>query len=75
MAKNMELNGLIHSVFGNETEMAKAMGYSRQRLNRITNGKKVPDLNEVNDMAKALHKPFEVVAQFFLTKKSTTVDI
>ena len=74
MAKNMQLNGAIHAVFDTESAMAKSLGWSRQRLNKITNGRKVPDLFEVNDMARVLNMPFSSVAGFFLPGASTIVD-
>ena len=58
MPKNPNLNGLIHKNYDSESEMAISMGWSRQRLNRITNGKKVPDLIEVNCIANALNTSF-----------------
>lgn len=74
MAKNLELSGMIHAAFGSETKMAKEMGWSRQRLNRITTGKKIPDLFEVNEIATVLKSPFIAVAQIFLRSESTIVD-
>lgn len=74
MPKNPDLNGLIHSNYSSETEMASVIGWSRQRLNRITNEKKVPDLIEVAAIADALHTSFMTVARFFLPKESTNVD-
>ena len=74
MAKDLQLNGLIHSKFDSETAMANAMGWSRQRLNRITTGKKVPDLSEVKDIANVLDTSFMAVAHIFLGEESTFVD-
>jgi len=74
MAKNLQLSSMIHAIYGSESQMAQAMGWSRQRLNRITNGKKVPDLYELDDIATALNTPFLSVAHIFLEKRSTNVD-
>ena len=74
MAKDLQLNGLIHSKYDSETAMANAMGWSKQKLNRITTGKKVPDLFEVNDIASVLDTSFMSVAQIFLGEKSSFVD-
>ena len=74
MAKSKELNSLIHTFYDSESEMAESMGWSRQRLNRITTGKKVPDLFEVNDIAVALRTPFLAMARIFLGDRSTIVD-
>ena len=70
MAKILELSGLIHSKFNTESKMADSMGWSRQRLNKITNGDKEPDLEEVRDIADALDTSFMTVAQIFLDLKS-----
>lgn len=74
MAKILELNGLIHSKYDSEAKMADAMGWPRQRLNKITNGDKEPDLEEVQVMASALNVPFMDVANIFLPKKSPIGD-
>ena len=74
MAKNLELNGMIHGKFGSETAMAHSLQWSRQRLNKITNGRKLPDLLEVNAMAEALDVSFIDLANIFLGKQSTYVD-
>ena len=74
MAKNLQLNGMIHAKFESETEMASKMGWSRQRLNKITTGRKVPDLFELNDMAEAMGSSFEDLAHIFLSMRSTNVD-
>ena len=74
MAKNLQLNGMIHDKFSNESAMAAYLGWSRQHLNNITTGKKLPNLFEVNVMAKALGVEFMKVARFFMPEESTTVD-
>ena len=68
MAKILGLRGLIFSKFESEADMAKALGWPRQRLNKITNGVKEPDLQEVQAMAEALGEEFMVVANIFLRK-------
>ena len=74
MAKILALNGLIHSKFDSEAKMADALGWPRQRLNKITNGDKEPDLDEVREMAAALGESFMTVANIFLTKQSPSGD-
>ena len=74
MAKILELNGLIHSRYDNEAQMASALGWPRQRLNKITNGDKEPDLDEVQQIADVLEVPFMSVAQIFLSKWSPIGD-
>ena len=74
MAKILALNGLIHSKFDSEAKMADALGWPRQRLNRITNGDREPNLDEVRDMADVLDESFMTVANIFLAKQSPTGD-
>lgn len=74
MAKILALNGLIHSKFDSEAKMADALGWPRQRLNRITNGDREPNLDEVRDMAAVLDESFMTVANIFLAKQSPTGD-
>lgn len=73
MSKNMALNGMIHSKYKNESEMASALGWTRQRLNIITNGKKMPDLDEAVKIAGALDQPLDTIANIFLGEKSPMV--
>ena len=74
MAKIMALNGLIHSKFENEAQMADALGWPRQRLNRITCGAKDIDLDEVQEIANVLEVPFMTIANIFLGEKSPNGD-
>lgn len=74
MAKILALNGLIHSKFDSEAKMADALGWPRQRLNKITNGDKEPDLVEVREMAAVLDESFMTVANIFLAKQSPDGD-
>jgi len=68
--KIKELRGIIYSKFDSEADMAKAMGWTRQRLSKITNGLKEPDVNELNDMANPLNMTVGEIAQIFLRNKS-----
>ena len=74
MAKILALNGLIHAKFDSEAQMADAMGWQRQRLNKITNGVKEPDLDEVREMADILGESFMTVANIFLARQSPNGD-
>lgn len=40
MAKNKHLSDLIYAKFKTESACARHMGWTKQRLNKITNGKK-----------------------------------
>ena len=74
MAKNMALRGLIYSRFPTEVAMAQAMGWSRQRLNKITNGKKEPTISEVQYISDVLGVSFMEVARIFLQFQSPSGD-
>ena len=43
---------------------------SRQKLNKITTGRKEPDLEEVYQISHVLSQPIDVVANIFLRYKS-----
>ncbi len=70
MEKIKELKSLIYAKFDSESALASALGWNRQRLNKITNGKKEPDLEEVQAIAEKLERPFTEVAYIFLNKQS-----
>ena len=70
MAKILELNGLIHRKYGNESQMADAMGWAKQRLNKITNGEKAPSLSDIEAMSNALDEPVMTLVEIFLRAKS-----
>ena len=70
MAKILPLRGLIFGKYESEAQMAEAIGWTRQRLNKITNGTKEPTLDEVDAIAKAVGEEFMTVAAIFLKKKS-----
>ena len=68
MKKNLDLRGKIYSKFNSEAEMARELGWTRQRLSKITNGHRVPTLFEVDDLANALGCSFMDIANFYLLK-------
>lgn len=70
MAKVRELCGLIHSKYDSEADFARALGWPRQKLNRITTGAKEPDLQEVSAMATELGYGLDEIASIFLQDKS-----
>lgn len=70
MAKVMGLNSLIHGQYPNQASFAEAIGWRRQRLNKIVNGEKQPSLAEVQEIAKGLGVPFMMVCNFFLQEES-----
>ena len=66
MLKNLDLKGRIHSKYNSEAEFAKAIGWTRQRLSKITNGHKVPSLYDVDLLATAFGCSFMDIANFYL---------
>ncbi|MCL1873635.1 MAG: helix-turn-helix transcriptional regulator [Clostridiales bacterium] len=64
------LRGIIYTKFDSEANCAKAMGWHRQKLSKITNGTKIPDLFELEQLSKALDVPLSQLAKIFLTQKS-----
>lgn len=69
-SKIKELRGLIYGKFDSEADMASFLGWPRQRLNKITNGIKEPDIKELNELAEALEKSVGDIAQIFLKRQS-----
>lgn len=51
---NNELSRIINAKYRSEAEFARAMGWSRQKMNKITTGKQLPDIAELNSMAEML---------------------
>lgn len=70
MEKVKELRGLIYSQYDSESQMAETIGWERQRINKITNGVKEPDIRELSVLAAALKCSVEDIAQIFLRYKS-----
>lgn len=70
MAKNLELNSLIHGQYPNQASFAEAIGWRKQKLNKIVNGDKMPSIEEVQTIAEGLGVPFMMVCNFFLKQKS-----
>ena len=68
---NMEFRSLVHAKFKSEAACADKMGWSRQRLNKISTGKKLPDLEELNVLSATLDTPIETLFYIFLPVKST----
>ena len=70
MEKIKAFKSLIYARYDSESAFARDLGWSRQRLNRITNGRKEPDLDEVQILANKLGQSFSDVANIFLSAKS-----
>ena len=65
-----EIKSMIYGKFDTEKDCADAMGWPRQRLNKLTNGKKEPSVSEVVQFAHAVDKSVEYVANIFLRMAS-----
>ncbi|MGE1062983.1 helix-turn-helix transcriptional regulator [Megasphaera paucivorans] len=68
--KIKELTDIIYDKFHTEAACAEMLGWSRQRLNKITNGKKIPDVSELNSLSNVLDTSVGSLAIIFLQKKS-----
>ena len=68
--KVLELNSLIHGQYRNQSEFARAIGWDRQRLNKIVNGDRQPSLDDVQTISEGLTVPFMMIANIFLRMKS-----
>jgi len=64
--KIFELRSLIYGKYNSEAEFAKRLGWPRQRLNKITAGKKEPCVSEVYEIAEGLEEDVCKVFQVFL---------
>ena len=67
---NFAFKQRIVAKYGSEAEMARCIKWSRQRLNKITNGIKIPDVDEISVMASALGLSISTTAKFFLANQS-----
>lgn len=68
--KVYELRGAIYSQFKSEAACAEEMGWPRQKLSKITNGYKEPDIEEVVQLANTLGYTIEGMINIFLRRKS-----
>lgn len=63
---NTELKKMISNQFKSEAECARALGWDRQRLNKITTGVREPSVFEVNEIARVLSVPVGDLVPIFL---------
>lgn len=59
--------GRIYEKYRNQSELARALGWNKQRLSRILTGAKTPTLAEVRELSKKLEMLFEDTANIFLS--------
>ena len=61
-----QLTMMIRTKFKSEAECARLIGWPKQRLNKIINATKEPDISEVEAIANAIEQPVSLVADIFL---------
>lgn len=66
----IELRRCIYNRFASEAEFSRSLGWTRQRLHKITSGQKKPSLQEAYDIASVLSISIDRVACFFIPQKS-----
>ncbi len=69
--KVREFRSLIYKYFDSEADFAKEINWPRQRVNKITNGVKVPSIDELYVFSSPLKTSVGDLAQIFLINKST----
>lgn len=67
---NRALKSLIYGKFNSESEMARYLGWPRQKLNRISTEGKEPSLAETVAIADALEISLDKAVSLFLTHMS-----
>ena len=63
--KNREFKGLIYSKFDSEAALARELKWTKQKLNRITTGKREPSVSDIKALAEALCEPSSKIILFF----------
>lgn len=71
---NNKVKGEVYAKFKNIAELAKELGWSRQKLSLIVNGKREPNLSDIQAMSNALNIDAEKLASFFLELTSQKCD-
>lgn len=66
-----EIKAQIYGKFRSEAECARKLGWSRQKLNKITMGKTLPNIRELNEMANVLDVKCDTLLHIFLDTRST----
>lgn len=64
-----ELSRIIHEKYRSEAEFARAVGWSRQKMNKITTGKQLPEISELNKMAEMLDVGIPDLLRAFLPEQ------
>lgn len=70
MQEVVNVKTLITDKYKTEAACARKLGWSRQRLNKITTRTREPSVYELNEIAKALGTSVNRIVPFFLVDKS-----
>lgn len=62
---NERFRSEIRKNFGNESEFARKIGWTRQKLSKTILGKRSPKISEINTLSKAMGISVEKVISFF----------
>lgn len=68
------VKGAVYARYKDIADLANTLGWSRQKLSPIVNGKKEPSLSDVQEMAKALEMDVTLLTSFFLELQSQNCD-
>jgi len=68
--KILELRSLIYGKYNSEAEFAKSIGWTKQKMNKITGGVTGPDISDINELAIGLGATVGEVVEIFLRHKS-----
>lgn len=66
-----ELRGMIYARFKTEADCARQLGWPKQKLNYITNGKRMPDIKDTVELANTLQVDAGSLISIFLAREST----
>jgi len=69
-----KVKGEVYARYDNIASLSKVLGWSRQKLSLIVNGKAEPTLSDIQAMASAMCMSAEELASFFLDLASQKVD-
>lgn len=64
-----EIKALILKGYPTESALARKLGWTRQRLNKLTTGDRLPTIEEVNDISMVTGVSVKRLIQIFLHHK------
>ena len=67
---NLKLRGLIYSQYRNESDFARSVGWSRQKINKLTNGIQQPTIDDLVVLSNSLNTSLDDIVNIFLKQKS-----